>query len=656
MIYIKKTSIILFVFIVLGLLSPSLTLYVSAEDNGNSPKGDSAAVPTFTDEVVVYGEAVADTATVSHITWKDIKAKGIKNIAQALEAIPGAHVRVGGKGEAYIRLRGFRQREIAVLIDGVPVYSPYDGNMDLSSLPIDAVERIEVVKGPASMLYGSNAMGGVVNIITRASDGSSRVSLMGEYGSGQSSKLGATLQGSAKGIRYLLTGSYDNREYFPLSGGYNANVHQEEGGRANSDHRKWNGKLSLGWDAGKTGKASLNVQHIDIARGLPHHESDKKNKYWRFTDWRKTTVDMVYQNDFANASIKGKLFYGYFTNALDSYDDAGYDTQDSRYGWHSTLRDYSMGGDFFFRYHAGSGLLLKSAVRFHSDIHRQQDDEGDEWERNRVNFLSVPVEAEWSPSKAITVTGGTSVDMMFFKKYGTDESTSTTAFSGQVALLVEAAKGLRLKGSVSRRTRFPTMKELFSSTSGNPDLKPMKTTGFELGFDYRLTGRLEFSAVGFYNNVDDMIDRAKKYDPYINVDEAVFKGIETGIRWHMDGGHFLSLFYTHLMAEDKTTEDNKYIQYRPRHKIDASVMLNLPAGIKCSLNGSYVSSQIYYDDDDNEAEMSPYTLIGLRVSKRFGRLELFASVRNLFDVNYYQSEGFPLEGRMIFAGVRFDIQ
>lgn len=335
------------------LLFPSFA-YVQSDD----PEKDQVPLshPSFVEEVVVTGEIVAETATVSIVTAEQIKAKGARNVAEALEFLPGAHVRVGGRGEAYVRLRGFRQRETAILMDGIPVYSPYDGQLDLSSIPVDTIERIEVVKGASSVMYGPNAMGGVVNIITKKSDGTQKVNLRGEYGSGESGTVGALLQGGVGKARYLVSGNYLNQEFFPLSGKYDSQPNQGRGERANSDRRIWNGKLSFGWDMGEQRQMSVNFSHIDQNRGLPHHESDKKAKFLRFNDWQQWIVDLIYDADFTRSTIKGKFFYGYLDTVLDRYDDVGYLLQEGKNGFTETNDNYSIGGDLFYRYRSNPTL------------------------------------------------------------------------------------------------------------------------------------------------------------------------------------------------------------------------------------------------------------------------------------------------------------
>lgn len=607
-------------------------------------------------EVVVEGEAVEKSATVTVVTAEQIKERGIRTVAQALEMVPGTHVRVGGKSEAYIRIRGFRQREVAVLIDGIPVSSPYDGQLDLSNLPVQTIERIDVVKGASSVLYGANAMGGVINIITRKTGGKQRIHFNGEYGSGQSYQLGTVLQGQLGKIRYFVGGTYQDTDHYTLSNNYEAASNQGTGVRENSDKKSWTGRVNLDWDMGSTASAGLGFTHIDLEKGLPHHESDNKARFWRFTDWKEGILDFFFQKRFKHLTLESKIYYQYFRNVLDGYDDLTYTTQDSRYGFTDSLRDHAIGGDLFFRFSPNQSHLFKTALRFRSDVHRQQKDIGEDWLRYNINTFSLPLEGEWNVNKQMTLVYGASLDMMFFNAENTGEKKNKTAVNPQVSMLWHPLERLHFKGSFSLKTRFPSMKELFSTTSGNPDLDPMKSTGLEAGVEYFFTNRVSVSLVGFLNNIRDLINRVKKNDPYINIDKAVFKGIEAGLNWQWATFNRFYASYTYLHALDKSTSDNAYIQYRPKHKLDAGLFVQLPARFRLNLNASYVSAQLYYDDDDLEQSLDPYGLLDIRLSRRLGRgVEIYVTALNIFDVNYYESEGYPREGRRIFAGMRVEI-
>jgi outer membrane cobalamin receptor len=608
--------------------------------------------PSFIEEIVVEGEVVSKTATVTTITAKEIHEKGVKNVAEALELIPGSYIRVGGSGEAYIRIRGFRQREIALLIDGIPISSPYNGQLDLSSLPVNTIDRIEVARGASSLMYGPNTMGGVINIITKKSNGASGFSMNSKYGSGGTGEVGAILQGGIGSLRYMVASSYFNQDDYPLSGNYEEQENQDSGDRANSDRKIWNSNVNLGWDMGEKSRATFHFSYLDQVRGLPHHDSDSKAKFRRYTNWQQGMADFIFDTHLGKSSLKAKVYYEYLNHTLDNFDDMTYSTQDKAKSTTENMNNYALGGDLFYRYNVNERLLLKSALRFRYDQNKSRFDLEDSWEDHAYNMFSIPIEVEWIGSDLVTIVGGASFDRMNFDKGQDLGSRTSNSFNPQLALMLSPLKNLSFKATASHKTRFPTIKELFSLDTGNPDLEPMKADIFELGADWRINQKWSVSLVGFYNNVTDLIGRSGKNDPYENIDHAVFKGFETGLEWNNQSGIILKLFYTYLEAIDKSPENSGYIEHRPRHKIDTSVAIKFPARFYISADISYVSSQIYYSDDE-EIHLEPYTLLDISLIKKVGRfMEFFVTVRNLFDEDYYESEGYPREGRMILAGFR----
>ncbi len=628
------------------IISPSLF----SEDKTDKKKEEKLKV-MFEDSIVVKGEVVSETATVSQVTAKEIKARGVKNVAEALRLIPGSNIRTGSKGEAYIRLRGLNQRNVAVLIDGIPVSSPYDGQIDLNTIPATSIERIEVVKGAGSVMYGADAMGGVINIITKKSNGAKAINLNAEFGGGKTANLGVGLQGSVGKIRYLFNGNYSNQDYFTLSDDYKPTKNQPDDERVNSDRKVFNGQLTLGWDMGETGRAAVTFRHVDQERGFPVNDYDKKPRYWRFNDWQQGGVDFLYDVDSGIGSFKVKAYYEYMNNVLDSYDDATFTTQDGKKSYTDTMKNSAVGADIFFKRHIGDKLFAKTALRFRYDHNKSQDDVGEEWSKYNQQILSVPIEFEYKLFKSLTVTAGSSIDFKFFKRPDNDERETISSFNPQAAILFSATEDLRFKAAISKKTRFPSMRELFSGTSGNPDLEPMKANIYEAGVEFDATDDITLSATVFKNDVKNLISKKSKKDLYRNIDEAVFEGFECGFEWSLSNLFTLNSFYTYLDSEDKTSKTQESVEYRPKHKIDVSGILSLPADILLSINLSSVSSQTYYEDDEAR-KLDPYAVLNMKISKSFGkRVSLHLTVKNLFDKNYYQSEGNPREGRMIYAGI-----
>lgn len=611
-------------------------------------------LPLILEEIVVRGEVVSETATVTMVTASEIRESGAKTIAQVLEFIPGTHVRVGAKGESYIRMRGFRQREVALLIDGVPVSSPYHGQLDLNSLPAEAIERIDVVKGASSVMYGANAMGGVINIITKKSAGVTALSFKGDLGSGESMNFGASASGTIGKLQYMLSGSYLKQEYYSMSDNYDIRANQPILDRANSDRRLWNGRVNFGLDLGRKNHLAFTFNHNDQVRGLPHHESDKKAKFNRLNDWQQGIMDIIYTFHMRKGSLKVKFYMDYINSVLDSYDDVNYSTQTGRNAYTEIMENNALGGDIYFKHQLNPQFLFKSAFRLRRDNNKLQMDIDEEWENNHLNTYSLPVEMEWRPVPFLDLTAGTSLDLMVFEK-GHDSGTRTsTAINPQVAVILKPVKKIRFKLSFAHKTRFPTMRELFSPITGNTELNPMEAMIYEAGLQFSPSAGYDFSITGFYNSVEGLISKAGKNDPYQNIDKALLSGFELGARFNSLSFLGLHLFYTYLYAEDLSSDTPGSIEYRPKHKVDANMLVKLPAQIRLNAHLSYVSKQIFYDG--GEQSLDPYTLLNLRLSKRIGKVvEIHMQVNNVFDINYYESDGYPREGRMIYGGIQIDL-
>jgi outer membrane cobalamin receptor len=242
---------------------------------------------------------------------------------------------------------------------------------------------------------------------------------------------------------------------------------------------------------------------------------------------------------------------------------------------------------------------------------------------------------------------------MFFEEVNEDRSHRKDSLGFQLAGLYSPAEEVSFRASASRKTRFPTLKELFSSQWGNPDLDTMKAYIYEAGMTYLPRDDVSISFVGFFNGVEDLIDRVTKDQPYLNVDRAEFKGVEASLEWTVNAKADLHFSYTRLDAKDLTSEDRSYIQNRPKNKFDFTTHFYCPSGFRIDFMGSFVSSQVFYDDDGFN-ELDGYGLVDIGVTKKLHHYwDLYFRARNFFDVLYYESDGYPMEGGMIYGGVRF---
>lgn len=608
---------------------------------------------TYTDEIVVQGEAVLDTATVLVVTAREMAQRGARTVAEALEMVPGGFVRVGSKGEAYLRLRGFRQQEIAVLLDGVPVASPYDGAFDLANVPVDMIDRIEVVKGAASVLYGANAMGGVVNIITRKPDGDRSLRAQTGLGTGRVLDFDVSTQGTWRGMRFLVGGSFADRDAFPLPDDYAPQAHQGKGDRENSDHRTASGLVSLGWNTGASTRLGCNFRLVDVSKGIPHHESDPRARYWRFDDWRSSEVNVTLEREEERSRLKVKLYATNLYNVLDSYDDRSYSTQQSARAFTSTLDDDAVGGDAFLRFRSGASHLVKWGMKVRHEVHRQQSDEGASWDHASAESVSIPLEGEWVPNDNLTVTYGAAFDGLFFDHPQDGGTQRLTSFNPQVATWIAPSQTWAFRVAWTRKTRFPTLRELYDVISGNADLRPMTSQSVEFGARFSPGQGIRVMGTAFYSDVDDLIDRAGRNDPFLNIDRARFKGFETTMRWSHQPQLEVFFAHTYLRARDLSSDIPKYVAYRPEHKLDLGIAIELPEAFGLNIDGSYVSDQEYVEDEQTQT-LDAYTLIAVKLNWRINeKLDLSVQARNVLDARYAEEDGFPLAGRTVEATARW---
>ena len=280
------------------------------------------------DEIVViaskYSEIVLDSvASVEVITGEEIEGAQAKNLAEILSAISGLEINDYGDagGIKSLSIRGSSAEQVLILLDGRPMNDPQTGQIDLGQIPANIIEKIEIYRGPASAVYGANALGGVINIITKKGEGESRGKIKTSIGTYQTQDYEITYQGSSKDLNYLIFGKYFTTE----------------GSRENSQMNEVNllGKMNLSLD--QQTSMDLTLQYNSYQRGVPGsltYLSPKavqdeitsidcmKNKgFYHFGDMSCITLEMytthqdidhipIYENDMIQVTIKGKKKIG----------------------------------------------------------------------------------------------------------------------------------------------------------------------------------------------------------------------------------------------------------------------------------------------------------------------------------------------------------
>jgi outer membrane receptor protein involved in Fe transport len=287
------------------------------------------------DEIVVTArrEAISLATTTSEVTQEDIRAQGALTVAEALKTTPGLHVSMRCPYEGTgVYVRGFERHQTKVLIDGIPVYEPFRKVFDLSMIPAGIIDKIKIVKGPSSVLYGANTMGGVVNVITKKRAGKPLTELTCSCGRDGTQRYQIDHGAGFGKFNYWLSGSYGTSDGFRLSKKYNSDAQVspfEDGGlRDNSDYSRRALALSLGFRPSEDGEVNFSFLINDGEAGLPVPPNPTKltegseSYHWRFKDkdrWQAGFVSRFKPTSWL--SVKGSGFYANTKITLDAYSD-----------------------------------------------------------------------------------------------------------------------------------------------------------------------------------------------------------------------------------------------------------------------------------------------------------------------------------------------
>lgn len=629
--------------------------------------------------VTAKQEEVDLATTVTTVTSEDIRAQGAQTVAEALDLLPGVDVQSGGKNQSFVNIRGFDQSDVKVLIDGVPVYEQYFRTLDLSLIPVDAISKIVVTKGASSVLYGANTMGGVVNIITKKGGKKPVTELLSSYGNNAAQAYVFNHGASVGDFNYWLTASYRSSDGFELSKDFDKHntitgigtAYNEDGGKRDlSDYIKRTINAKLGYEPDADTKLYLSFDYHNNERGVPTEAS----RYWYFSTWDQWHLNLVGQKTFIDfMTLKGRLFY---TKHDDELTDVSWDANHttSRKWFETSKYDgFSKGAELQTAFDFGDASLIKFGFSYTRDNTKQNEFLDNEcWgvirfgdtpgnqpeEEYETDTYTFAVEDEINPMERLSLVIGASYDYHDPQKAtegGVDLPAmpdGSSSFNPQAGIVYRATDDTSIHASVGKKTRFPHMKELYSNYGGgNPDLDPQQTIAYEIGADHTFNSRFSGSIAYFYNDVSDLIHQKtiNSEKIYVNVDDAVFQGVEISLDMKLVESLYTGLNYTYLSTLDRETD--QALPGRPRHKLNMDVRYLFPFGLTADVQGSYTQRQ--YDDDGRK--LPDFFLLNARLAQKIsltGKVDttLFVEGSNLTDKNYEQGSG-PEPGRMYRAGL-----
>ncbi len=605
-----------------------------------------------------------------------------RDVSQALIALPGLnYVHLGQKNDAMVNVRGFDLRQVPVYIDGVPVYVSYDGYADLGRFLVSDLSRISVSRAETSLLLGPNALGGAINLVSRKPaaklemDAASAVLLDGRGYGGLQSELNV---GSKKEKYYFQAGiAFVDSKPFVLSA-KNDLYTSENRLQLNSQNRDLNSSIKFGFTPNPTDSYVFSYYFQDGSKGVPAYggaDPNQRVRYWQFPDVSKQGFHFNSKTVLGrSAYIQTRLYYDDYYSDLRSYDDSTFSSQNRRSSFTSIYDDETVGATVLISMNPGKRHQVKTAFHAIHDHHREHNIyPKEEPVRNFKDFtISLGMEDQITLTEKLHLTAGLGIHMknnLQADNYDA-QSDSISAFPGHRNRSINLLFGLQydpfenhhLSVNLSRKNRFPTMKDRYSYRLGqsipNPDLTSEASWNVDLNYAFIPGSNLQIKTSIFYSHLQDAIQALYGVDPensavyqYQNTGTARFYGWEADLTWQPLKALNTAIQYTLTRRENLSNPDLLFTDV-PIHKIYGMVDYTLFSHLFLQVGGLYNSPRISTSSGQYETE----SFVSFDFKAAYTILEVLtfeASVSNLLDADYSYLEGYLAPGRQIRMRFRY---
>lgn len=601
---------------------------------------------------------------VSVVTAEEIERRQIRYAADALRALPGVQVSGAGAsaaGPLQVRIRGAEGNHTMVLIDGVDVSAPENGEFDLGGLLAADIDRIEVLRGPQSALFGANAIGGVVSITTKRATAPGHAGRMrGEIGSDGSWGGDIALRWRGETARLSFSAARRHDAGFDISGGDGADD------SAHSTGLTLRGAVDPGGAFGAGFTLQRNARSNDYDR-FNYGAADRAGLV--------TEADLERERDelfgaiFATADLLGGRFenelrYGFLDagdrNFTDGVRDTDTESERRALRWRGTVA-----------LDAGTVAAADHTVTLAV-------------ERETESFRNTDASLVFDPSmmeeRARTLIGyvleyrgrfDNGLDLQGSVRFDDNDSFDDAATWALGASYALPNGTTRLHASAGTGVQNPTLYDQFGFIPGqfvgNPDLRPEESLGWDVGIEQQfLNGRAVVDVTYFDERLTDEITVTFApplfYGTPVNEDgTSTRQGVEVAARFDLAESWALGVNYTYLDARDP---DGTREVRRPMHDLGAELYwtsadarTDVTVGVQhiAGLTDFDYTAASVADFEPDKIDLGEYTLVNVAASHRLSdRVVLEARVDNLFDTDYQEVYGYATRGLTAYAGLRAD--
>jgi len=622
---------------------------------------------TANETVIVEDPSGPPDPSVSRVSRRRIRAEGARTAAEALEGDPGVSATSGSRGERIFLLRGFDQRQTAVLLDGMPASIPHDGQLDLGMVPAELVDHVIIVKGPASVVYGPNGLGGAVHLVTRLPGEGPLLEILEEFRDSTSFRLAGYHAMEAGPWAWQVFGGLDRVGSWPLSSRFRPTRNQGPGDRLLSDSDRIHGGGGRRFRAAPGHDIRLQWMAIEGDHGVPPSTEELQPRFWRFTDWRVFGASLVHEGVVGRVGMDETIWVRLYDNLLDAYDDVTCTTQESPRALHSRYRDGQFGGRVRLRYLLDLPRDTTWTFRLWSgvqhDRHRQDDQTRQEFPAWSRTLVTLAPESEFRIGPRWGIMAAIQVDLEIPGSLPLQNQKTTVGWGPLLSVHWMPVQALRIRATGARRTRFPTLKERFSDALGyrlpNPSLQPESAWHVGLDLSTRAARWLDLTVAAWDAEVSGLIERVALgggIDQLQNLGRGRLLGVDASMDVHPWRFLEARIGYSFLHARRlDPSAPHAALPYRPTHQGIVAVASSPLSWLEVSTQVRVVGPRDYQDPETRAWDHLPASVTwDARLELRPARwLDLWVQARNLLDADIQSEYGFPEPGRQVFLGARF---
>lgn len=650
--------------------------------------------------VVEVSASRGNTSPLSNTVAGDrLREQQVHTVEEAIEFLPGVAVdHKAPRNQGGITIGGFDSRQVPLYIDGVPAYVPFDGFVDLGRYLSSNVAEISVAKGYVSPLLGPNALGGVVNLVTRQPAGALDGEVVAGTGAGRQVNLSANVGGRWQTGFASASADRLKTDYFSTAAGDR---------RLNSAQRDARYHARAAWAPRPSDLLVVSAVSQRGRNGVPPYAGTAPPcpaggaatsvpcvtpRYWKWPRWDTNTYYVNSNTAFgSSASLQVRAFSSDFTNRQEMFDDAAFATMN---------RNASSGivanGDDSSGFSASAELRalprqeIGAALFVKRDTHTEQTTtfsranvaQTTPLQRVRDRQLSIGLEDRIRVASRMTLAAGVSADRLepLEAQDLTSDRLSVTPFplapaqwvlNPTASLVVQTGRDSRAFIALARKSRFPTIKDRYSYRSGravpNPFLRPERartwTAGFSHAFTARTTATIEWQRSRVADEIENVFFRsplcsgggrggAGSCQQAVNVGAEMHHGISVAARSTALPRVALDANYSYLHREIDGT--SSAIPFgTPRHKAIGTATASLPRASNVFVTVHHQSGLLAMSDNGLALPEAAFTVFDIGAMLPIGRARVEAGIRNATNRDYFYWEGFPEAGRNLYLTARF---